>query len=81
MFLKNRELRVKMVKPSKDEEETTEEVIGNHISNVTGDVIKDVFKDVTVRAAITVGALVVGVKVLDILGEIAVKKTKSADNE
>lgn len=81
MFLKNRELRVKMVKPSTDEEETTESVITGHISNATGDIIKDVFKDVTVRAAITVGALVVGVKVLDILGEIAVKKTKSADNQ
>jgi hypothetical protein len=77
-MFKNREIRIKMSKTPKhnDNVPTMEERIGE----ASADIVNDVAKDILKRAAIAVGAIVVVIKVVDILGEIAVKKTKSADN-
>jgi hypothetical protein len=68
---------VKTPKENKDSSATMEERIGT----ASGELVTEIAKDVLKRTAITVGVIIVAIKVVDILGEIAVKKTKSADNK
>lgn len=80
MFLKNREARIQFVKTNKKDDDTPQ-TMEERIGSASADIINDVAKAVLKRTAIAVGAIVIGLKVVDILGEIAVKKTKSADNQ
>ena len=77
--LKNRELRIKMVKnPKHDETDTTELEEGFHIEPET---ITKIAREIVKISAIAVVTVLAVDKILTTASEIAVKKTKSADKE
>jgi hypothetical protein len=78
MFLRNRELRIKMVKPKNAEIDATEMEEGFHIEP---EKIKDIAREIVKISAIAVIAVLAVDKVLTTASEIVVKKTKSADNQ
>lgn len=82
MFLENRELRIRIHNKKKDENkdeipETTIEELTEDSANYIEDVGKELIKYFAIAA---VTAYVV-IKAVDTASKIAVKKTKSADNE
>lgn len=79
-IFKNREVRIKLVNPKKDND-TTPTTMEEHINNATAGLDKEIAMDMLKRTAITIGLVVVGLKVVDVLCEIAIKRTPSADNE
>lgn len=80
MFLKNRELRVQLAKPSKaDDRITTPNV--DILDQETIHDLEEAGKRLVKFTAIAVGATLIALKLADALSEIAVKKTKSADKE
>lgn len=78
MFLNNREIRIKVAKTPQNENEAPE--MEERIY-VDPEKIAKIAKDLVKHTAIAVGAVLVASKVLDTLSEIAIKKTKSADNK
>lgn len=77
--LKNRELRIKMSKAPRNEDDNpiTEEIINPESAKL----IEETGRKLIKHFAVTVVTVVVVIKAIDTLSEIAVKKTKSADNE
>jgi hypothetical protein len=72
-------IQTKLVKAPKKDEETptiTKECSEDEIAHIITDWSKTVVK----RTAVVVVVGFATLKVIDILGEIAIKKTKSADN-
>jgi hypothetical protein len=81
MFLKNRELRIKLSKANKADETTAPRTMDEILNPDAVKLINEHMTKFARNLAITVGVVIVGIKVADTLSEIAVKKTKSADNE
>lgn len=79
MFLKNREIRVKLSKTPKDENHKP--TIEEHIGEAAGELVNEIAKDILKRAAIAVSVVIVAYKAVDTISQIAIKKTKSADNQ
>jgi hypothetical protein len=78
-MFKNKEFRVKMVDTKKETEDTAPVTIEERIGTASNELIAEIAKDILKRTAIVVGGVIVAIKIVDTLGEIAVKKTKSAD--
>lgn len=79
-MFKNRELRVRIANTNKDVNAPTTSV-DEPLNPDTVKLIEETGNRFVKRLALTVVAVVVAIKVADTLGEIAVKKTKSADSE
>lgn len=79
-MFKNRELRVRIANTNKDVNAPTT-VVDEPLNPDTVKLIEETGNRFVKRLALTVVAVVVAIKVADTLGEIAVKKTKSADSE
>lgn len=80
MFLKNREFRIRVVNPKKDEDKTPptlEEILNEDSQQLINEHMLNFVK----KTAIVIGVTVAAVKVVDTLCTIAEKKTKSADSE
>lgn len=77
----NREFRIKMVNTKKHKEEDSVPEMDERIGIASAELVTEIGKDVLKRTVITVGIIILAVKAVDILGEIAVKKTKSADQK
>lgn len=75
----NRELRIRTVSTKKADNDST--VVNEPLNPETIKLIEETGSRFIKRAVATVAVAVVAVKVLDILGDVIVKKTKSADNE
>lgn len=78
-MFKKYKIETKLVKTPKNEDSAIK--MEERIGTASGELVTEIAKDVLKRTAITIGVIVVTMKVIDILGEIAVKKTKSADNQ
>lgn len=78
-FLKNREVRIKLSKTNKNENDpsTAEELL----TPETIALIENAGKRIVKHLAITVVAVIGVVTAMETIKEIAVKKTKSADKE
>lgn len=77
---KNRAIQIKAVK-TEESDTTTTSVMEDILNPDTLKLLEAHGKKFMKHLAITVAAVVVGIKIADTLSEIAVKKTKSADNE
>lgn len=81
VLLKNREVRIRLekAKKKKDDEESlpVEEVLNPDTVKLVEETGKRWLKYIAATVVVTVAAI----KVIDVLGDIAVKKTASADNE
>jgi hypothetical protein len=77
MFLKNREFRIRVAKPTEGDEnlvETPDSIFDpEKIAKISRDVVKHV--------AVGVGAIIVVSATVGTIREVIVKKTKSADEE
>lgn len=78
-MLGHRELRIRTVNTKKIDNAPT--TVDEPLNPDTVKLIEETGIRFVKRLVITVVAAVVAIKVIDTLGEIAVKKTKSADNE
>lgn len=79
-MFRRRAIQVSYVKtPKIDTTATPEEAA--QIGATTAELVTETAKDVLRKAAIAVGAVIIAYKVADTLSQIAVKKTKSADQE
>jgi hypothetical protein len=78
MFLKNREIRIKVAKTPRSEDASTP-MDGRF--NIDPEKIKEISQEIVKYTSIAVIAVIATAKILDTLGDIAVKKTKSADEE
>jgi hypothetical protein len=80
-MLKNREARIRFVKtkdkPEDDLTAAMDEVFNEDSTRLIEETGKRLIKHFAIAMVITVGAI----KVIDTLGDIAVKKTKSADQK
>lgn len=77
-FLKNRELRIKVANTKKENDNPnakTDEFINPEVLKNIEETTKRIVKTI----GVTVGVAVLAFKAVDILGEIAVKKTRSGD--
>jgi hypothetical protein len=76
-FLKDRELRIKVAntKNEKTAPTTDEPINPEKLKN-----IEETAKRVVKNVVVTVGVAILAIKAVDILGEIAVKKTRSGDS-
>jgi len=81
MFGKNKPKRSVQVSIVKDKDKNDNQGENNFLRPETVAVIADRTKEVAKYVAITAVAAYAAVKTIDTLSEIAVKKTKSADNE
>jgi len=79
MFLRNRELRIKMVKNPKNNEIISDEM--EESFHIEPETITKIAKEIVKISAIAVVVVLAVDKVLTTASEIAVKKTKSADKE
>lgn len=79
-FLKNRELRIKVGKTS-DNKTSTTETVEEILSPETILRLEEAGKRLMSYTAATVVAAIVLVKTADTLSRIAIKKTKSADQD
>lgn len=80
MFLENRELRVRIHNKKKDKDETPETTV-EELTEESANLIEDVGKELIKYFAIAAVTAYVVIKAVDTASKIAVKKTKSADNE
>lgn len=81
MLFKNREVRIRLDKPQKAGKETATAEEKSLISPDTVKLVAERSKDVVRYAAIAAVGTYAAIKAIDTLSQIAVKKTKSADNE
>jgi hypothetical protein len=79
MFLKNREFRIKVVKNPRNDELISDEM--EESLHTDPETITKIAKEIVKISAIAVISVLVVDKVLTTASEIAVKKTKSADNQ
>jgi hypothetical protein len=81
VFLKNKEARIKIVKTKKEDNDealpTVNEILNPDTVAQIEETGKRWLKYIATTVVVTVGAI----KVIDVLGDIAVKRTPSADNE
>lgn len=77
-MFKNREARIRFVKPDKDQAAPGEDKV---LHPETVKLITERSKEVVKYVALAVVGTYAAVKAIDTLSQIAVKKTKSADNE
>lgn len=77
-FLEKRELRIRVSPTDQTQNETIET---DERTYVEPERIAEIAKDVLKHATIAVGSIIVLVGAVATVKEIAVKKTKSADNE
>lgn len=78
MFKRYR-IETKLVKDPKNND--TPEKMEDRIGTASSELVTEISRDVLKRTAITIGVIIVAIKIVDILGEVIVKKTKSADTE
>lgn len=77
---KNHEIRVRVANAKKDNEDPTSS--GKQIINPESTkLVEDAAKRFVKNLAIAVGVVIISCKVADTLSQIAVKKTRSADND
>jgi diaminopimelate decarboxylase len=81
MFLKNRELRIKVAKTKKNEENDISAIMDDVVNEDSAQLIEELGRKLIRNCAITAVVVFSVIKVADTLGEIAVKKTKSADQK
>lgn len=81
VFLKNKEARIKIVKTKKEDNDEALSTVNEILNPDTVAQIEETGKRWLKYIATTVVVTVGAIKVIDVLGDIAVKRTPSADNE
>lgn len=81
VLLKNREVRIKLEKTKKKKEDEESLPVEEVLNPDTVKLVEETGKRWLKYVAATVVVTVAAIKVIDVLGDIAVKKTASADNE
>jgi hypothetical protein len=81
MFFKKRAIQVSVVKTSPKKTEDPESTMATAIGESSARLVNELAKDFVKYAAGAIIGVVVLYKAADTLSQIAVKKTKSADND
>lgn len=81
VLLKNREVRIRLEKAKKKKEDEESLPVEEVLNPDTVKLVEETGKRWLKYIAATVVVTVAAIKVIDVLGDIAVKKTASADNE
>lgn len=81
MLLRNREVRIKLEKTKKNKDDEDSFTVDEVFNPTTVALVEETGKRWLKYLATTVIITVAAIKVVDVLGDIAVKKTASADNE